>query len=1159
MAELLKASDLIDIYTRQDKTSQIISVLGSELNPETGEQRITNNEQRIFLKGLIGSSYSLISASIFKALPFLQLHIISDKESAAFFFNDIENLLGEQDMPYEKKRILYFPASYKKHYDFENTDNANVLLRSEVINRLNNLKEPVLIVTYPEAICEKVITKQYLTRNTLSLNIGDKVNIDFITDVLVEYGFERVDFVVEPGQFTIRGGIIDVYSYANDYPYRIEFTGDSIESLRTFNAVSQLSVQRLKDITVVPNLDVDSLHATSINKESFFKYLPNNSVLWIEDITDTADLINSEFEKVTELYSKIKNTDLHLKPADLLLQSKEFISSIFDFNIIETGKKSFFKLNDQQTIPNSQFLILNYEIQPQPSFNKKFELLIEDLYTNTANKISNIILSDTSKQAERLYTIIKDISARLHNNKLPDYRIIDLSLHEGFIDAEAKIACYTDHQLFERYHRYRLHDSFSGKEALSVKELYGLKPGDYVTHIDHGIGRFAGLEKIEANGREQEAIRLVYKDGDILYISIHSLHRISKYLGSEGKEPVLNRLGSNAWNTLKNKTKNKVKDIAKDLIKLYAERKATQGFAFSPDTYLQTELEASFIYEDTPDQIKSTADVKRDMEAENPMDRLICGDVGFGKTEVAIRAAFKAVADSRQVALLVPTTILALQHYNTFRDRLHELPCRVEYISRFRSAKAIHHVLKELEEGKVDIIIGTHKLLGKEIKFKELGLMIIDEEQKFGVAAKEKLKKLKINVDTLTLTATPIPRTLQFSLMGARDLSVISTAPHNRFPIHTELHVFNEEIIRDAITYEIARGGQVFLVHNRVQNIDEIAAIVKRLCPDVKVAVGHGQMKGHVLEQVMIDFIEGDFDVLVATTIVENGLDIPNANTIIINEAHHFGLSDLHQLRGRVGRSNKKAFCYLLAPPVSLLTDDARKRLKAIEEFTELGSGFNIAMRDLDIRGAGNILGAEQSGFISDVGFETYQKILDEAIDELKESEFKDLYKEDNNEQRITNNEQRIGNFVRDCVIETDLSILIPDDYVNSITERLNLYKELDNLEDEKNLEEYEKRLIDRFGPLPFETLELINTIRLRWMAKSTGFEKIVLKNDKFIGYFISNQESPYYSSDKFTKVLEFVKNNPKSLQFRQVNTRLSLSFSNVKCVDDALKVLSTI
>ena len=1141
--EIKKPSDLINLYASQTNTASIL------------EKLLAEERARIWLKGMIGSSISLLSAAVFRTLNIVQLHILSDKEEAAYFLNDLENLFDELELPYEKKRILFYPTSYKKHYDYESIENANVLLRTEVINKLSNLKEGIVIVTYPEALTEKIVTKQYLSRNTLLLSRADKVNIDFITDVLVEYGFERVDFVVEPGEFTIRGGIIDVYSFANDYPYRIEFAGDSIESLRTFDTVTQLSVQRLKDISIVPNLEERVINE---KKETFFNLLPANAELWIDDIHNSADFIDKEFEKASAKYADLKTKEIFSKPEDLLEKGRDFLRDILDFKIIETGNKSFF-INFEQRTTNNEQLVLDYDVKPQPSFNKKFELFIDELISNAKHNISNLVLSDTPKQAERIYSIIKDISAREKFTELPNYQIINLSLNQGFIDFKANIACYTDHQLFERYHRFRLKESFSGKEAFTVKELYGLKPGDYVTHIDHGIGRFAGLEKIDVNGREQEAIRLVYKDGDILYISIHSLHRISKYVGKDGTEPTLNRLGSNTWTNLKNKTKQKVKDIAKDLIKLYAERRASEGFAFAPDTYLQTELEASFIYEDTPDQIKCTAEVKRDMEADFPMDRLICGDVGFGKTEVAVRAAFKSVADSKQVALLVPTTILALQHYNTFRERLHELPCRVEYISRFRSVKHIHQILKDLEEGKVDIIIGTHKLLGKDIKFKDLGLLIVDEEQKFGVAAKEKLKKIKVNVDTLTLTATPIPRTLQFSLMGARDLSVINTAPPNRFPIMTELHIFSEEIIRDAITYEVSRGGQVFFVHNRVQNIEEIAGIIHRVCPDVKVAIGHGQMHGDKLEKIIIDFIDGEYDVLVATTIIENGLDIPNANTIIINDAHHYGLSDMHQLRGRVGRSNKKAFCYLLAPPVSILTDDARKRLKAIEEFTDLGSGFNIAMRDLDIRGAGNILGAEQSGFISDIGFETYQKILNEALDELRESEYK-------NEQLITSdpdlptpNSQLPTNFVRDCIIETDLSILIPDDYISNITERLNLYKELDNIEDEKNLEEYEKRLIDRFGTLPKETLELLNTIRLRWMAKATGFEKIVLKNNKFIGYFVSNQDSLYYQSAKFSRVLEFVKNNPRTLQFKQVGTKLSLSFINVKCVDDALKVISGI
>jgi transcription-repair coupling factor (superfamily II helicase) len=768
-----------------------------------------------------------------------------------------------------------------------------------------------------------------------------------------------------------------------------------------------------------------------------------------------------------------------------------------------------------------------------------------ELKLNTTGEIKNILLADSPKQVERIYTILDDLE-KSHPDENPlDFACIHLSLHEGFVCKDIGIACYTDHQLFDRYHKFRLKESFSGKQALTLKEMYDLKPGDYVTHIDHGVGRFDGLEKINNNGKWQEAIRIIYQNDDLLYISIHALHRISKYSGKEGHVPSMDRLGSNNWNKLKAKTKARVKDIARDLIKLYAERRSAKGFAFTPDTYLQHELEASFIYEDTPDQVKSTLDVKKDMEADHPMDRLICGDVGFGKTEIAIRAAFKAVADSKQVAILVPTTVLAVQHFKTFSDRLKTLPCRVDYINRFKSTQQQNETLKDLEAGKIDILIGTHRLLSADVKFKDLGLMIIDEEQKFGVSAKEKLKKLRVNVDTLILTATPIPRTLQFSMMGARDMSIISTPPPNRYPVQTEVHVFNEEIVRDAISYELSRGGQVFFVNNRIQNLVDLAAIIKKLVPDARVGVGHGQMEGHQLEKVMLGFVEGDFDVLVSTTIVESGLDIPNANTIIINDAQNYGLSDLHQLRGRVGRSNRKAFCYLLAPPLSILSDEARKRLKAIEEFAEIGSGFNIAMRDLDIRGAGNILGAEQSGFITEIGFEMYQKILDEAMHELKLAEYSDLYADELDTK-----------YVKECQIETDLEILIPDAYISNITERLSLYKELDNIETEEELMAFQEKLIDRFGPVPTETQELLSALRLRMLARTIGFEKLILRNQLMTGHFISNETSAYYQSEIFTAVLKYVQTHTNSCRMKEGSGKLSITFQRVSNVSDALKIL---
>ncbi|MBK7214343.1 MAG: transcription-repair coupling factor [Bacteroidales bacterium] len=884
----------------------------------------------------------------------------------------------------------------------------------------------------------------------------------------------------------------------------------------------------------MPNVQDRQLHE---KREPFPEFLPEGAVLWMADTSLTLDKLEAELEKAKKVFSSLEGPIKHLEPEELFTGREGFQRLISRFPVIEYGNRPMFSGSK-----------INFTTSPQPSFNKNFDLLLSNLSEHSALGIRNIILADSPKQVERIYTILDDLSKNRDLEEQPDVAVLNLSLHEGFIDKDRKLACYTDHQIFERYHKFQLTESFSGKQALTLKELYDLKPGDFVTHIDHGVGRYDGLEKINNNGKWQEAIRIIYSHDDLLYVSIHSLHRISKYSGKEGYLPSLDRLGSNAWNKLKAKTKARVKDIAKDLIKLYAERRATNGFAYSPDTYLQHELEASFIYEDTPDQVTCTQDVKKDLEAPHPMDRLVCGDVGFGKTEIAVRAAFKAVTDSKQVALLVPTTILALQHYKTFRARLKEFPCRVDYINRFRTPQEQKQLLKELEEGKIDILIGTHRLLSADVKFKDLGLIIIDEEQKFGVSAKEKLKHLKVSVDTLTLTATPIPRTLQFSLMGARDLSVINTPPPNRYPVQTELHTFNEDIIRDAIHYELSRGGQVFFVNNRIQNILEIAGVVSRIIPDARIAVGHGQMEGHKLEKVMLGFVEGDFDVLISTTIVESGLDIPNANTIIINDAHHYGLSDLHQLRGRVGRANRKAFCYLLAPPTSVLTDEARKRLKAIEEFSEIGSGFNIAMRDLDIRGAGNILGAEQSGFITEIGYEMYQKILDEALHELKIAEFSDLYVEEKQRE-----------FVRECTLETDLEILIPDDYIANITERLSLYKELDSTDSEDSLLAFQNRMIDRFGPIPQETQELFNAVRIRRLAKELGMEKLVLRNGLMSGYFVSDQESAYYQTELFTAVLKYVQANPRGCKMKENAGKLSITIYGIDSVLKGLGILRSI
>jgi len=1116
----LKIPDLISFYVQDPRCGEIVSTMQAE------------GLSRILLKGMVGSVRAFVASSVYRQCKGVHLFVLPDNETAAYFFNDLEQIMEEKEITSEKRKVLFFPSSFKRGIETGIKDNQGRLSRTEVLNRLSRKTAKALIITYPEAISEKVVNKKYLEKNTLKLSVGELVNMDFVLDLLLEYEFERTDFVVEPGQFSLRGGLIDVYSFSSDRPYRIEFSGDRVATLRTFDPSSQLSIEKKEEITIVPDVRVNPLK--KIPYEGILAFLPADSVIWLDDISFIADRMDK------------------LPASKLLLPGKEFLKLLLDFTTIELGGQMFFKSGKE----------IVFNTSPQPSFNKNFDILFGDLRKKTDDGYANFLLADNPKQAERLHSILEDLQSRPavdeHELSITRYasRVTDrnmlttltFSLHEGFIDSDLKIACYTDHQIFERYHRFHLRDGYAEKEALTLKELYDLKPGDWVTHIDHGIGRFDGLEKIVNNGKEQEAMRLIYKNDDLLYVSIYSLHRISKYIAKEGTAPTLNRLGSDAWNKLKNKTKSRVKDIAKDLINLYARRRAVDGFACSPDTYLQTELEASFIYEDTPDQLKATLDVKKDLEASFPMDRLICGDVGFGKTEIAIRAAFKVVAESRQVAVLVPTTILALQHFKTFSDRLHDFPCTVDYINRFKPARKQTRIRKELAEGKIDILIGTHRMLSKDIKFKDLGLLIIDEEQKFGVAAKEKIKQLRLDVDTLTLTATPIPRTLQFSMMGARDLSIINTPPPNRYPVQTEIHPFGEEIIRDAINFEISRGGQVFFVNTRVRNIMDVAGMIQRAVPKAKTAIAHGQMEGVKLEKVMVDFIEGEYDVLVATTIIESGLDIPNVNTIIINDAHHYGLSDLHQLRGRVGRSNKKAFCYLLAPPKSALTDEAWKRLRAIEEFAGLGSGFSIAMRDLDIRGAGNILGAEQSGFISEIGFEMYQKILDEALLELKETEFKDMFREEVAKE-----------YVKDCVIETDLEILIPDHYLSNITERLNLYKELDSIETEENLEKFRERLTDRFGPIPGQTESLINTIRLRWLARSIGFEKLVLRNNRLTAYFISNPDSSYYQSERFTQILEFIKKNPVYCTMKEEKEKLFLLFQEIPSIEKAIEKINPV
>ncbi|MCB0641658.1 MAG: transcription-repair coupling factor, partial [Phaeodactylibacter sp.] len=972
----------------------------------------------------------------------------------------------------------------------------------------------------------------------LEIEKGEEIDVDFMIETLVEYGFKREDFVYEPGQFSIRGGIIDIFSYGNEYPYRVELFDEEVESIRTFDPTSQLSVRTIAKVSIVPNINTQFEQE---QKVSLFQVLSEDTVVWVKDFQLLMDKLQTCFEKAAEFAKSISALD----KSDLaeIFRDRAFIRPNEVLEDI-TDRKVVTYSDARPPIEIEKRILFNGK--PQPSFNKNFQLLIDNLNDNSAKGIENYIFSESTKQIERFYAIFKDLDANVH------FHPINAAISNGFVDLDLKVACYTDHEIFQRFHRYKLRQGFSKDKALNLRMLRELQPGDFVTHIDHGVGRYSGLEKININGHIQESVRLFYKNQDVLYVSINSLHKIAKYVGKEGASPKLSKLGSDAWKALKRKTKNKVKDIAGELIKLYAKRKATSGHAFPDDGYLQNELEASFIYEDTPDQLTATTDVKKDMMAPKPMDRLICGDVGFGKTEIAIRGAFKAVVGGKQVAILVPTTILALQHYKTFSDRLNEFGVTVDYVNRFRSAKEKKEIYQKLKDGSIDIVIGTHALLNKEVGFKDLGMLVIDEEQKFGVAAKEKLRRLKVYVDTLTLTATPIPRTLQFSLMAARDLSIIRTPPPNRQPIHTEVRIFNEELVKEAIYYEINRGGQVFFVHNRVKTLLDMAALIRRLCPDVDLATAHGQMESKNLEKTLLEFIDRRYDVLVCTNIIETGLDIPNANTIIINNAHQFGMSDLHQLRGRVGRSNKKAFCYLFSPPQSVLTADARKRLRTLEEFSDLGSGFNIAMRDLDIRGAGNLLGGEQSGFISDIGYETYQKILEEAIQELKEQEFKDLFKEELEQKRA---------YVRDVQIDTDDEMHIPDDYVNNIQERLNLYTELDAIEKEEELLAFRDKLRDRFGRVPKQVDKLFAGLRLRWVCKELGFERLILKNNKLRCYFIENAQSPYYDTVFFQRLFQYIgKEGARSgLQFKQSSKHLIMVRENVTSLDKCYKVLNNI
>jgi len=1064
--------------------------------------------------------------SLFKAHPNTHILVMNDADEAAYLYNDLKIMLSDEE-------VFFFPSSFKRAIKLSQLDAANEILRTEVLNRLANNTSPSVVVTYPESLVQKVISVQGMRTKMLRIRVGENLSIDFVVEILLDFGFERVDFVYEPGQFSVRGGIVDIFSFAFELPYRCDFFGDDIETIRVFDIETQLSQEKKDEIIIVPDLHRD----TTSPHVSFFEFIDSKSWLTFSNVTFVRERINQLYDEalVKANAGEHKTSGLHKTQ----ITGDEFIKLAEPFRKMEWGERAYFQ--HKTTV--------SFNTSPQPIFHKNFDLVSDNLKKWLHDGYKIYILSDSIKQIDRINAIFTD-----RGDEIP-FLPVKFTLHEGFIDHDLSLLCYTDHQIFDRFHKFQLKTDKTrlGKVVMTLKELNQFQIGDYMVHVDHGVGTFGGLIRTNVNGKMQEMVKLVYKDDDIIFVSIHALHRISKYKGKEGEAPRINKLGSGAWERLKERTKSKVKDIARDLIKLYAKRKAEQGFQYSPDSYLQQELEASFVYEDTPDQVKATADVKKDMESQLPMDRLVCGDVGFGKTEVAIRAAFKAVTDSKQVAVLVPTTVLALQHYNTFKDRLRDFPCTIEYLSRARSAKQTKEVLDRLTKGEIDILIGTHKLVGKSVKFKDLGLLIIDEEQKFGVTVKEKLKDMKANVDTLTMTATPIPRTLQFSLMGARDLSIINTPPPNRYPIQTEVHLFDEDVIREAIQLEMNRNGQVFFVNNRIQSIYAIEALIKRLVPGCRVAVGHGQMPPEQLEEIIVDFIDYEYDVLVATTIIESGIDIPNVNTIIINNAHTFGLSDLHQLRGRVGRSNRKAFCYLLSPEMSLLTPEARRRLQAIETFAELGSGFNISMQDLDIRGAGNMLGAEQSGFIADLGYETYQKILNEAVLELKDEEFADLYADERAESKATNV------FVNDCQIDSDLEIMFSADYIENVSERISLYRELDSIEDEAGLQEYEKRLEDRFGKIPPEGQSLILVVKLRWLAMRFGVEKLVLKNEHMTAFLVSNPQSSYYQSEVFGLLLKYMTTHPRKCQLREKNLRRSVVFSDVKTVEKAYETFNNI
>ena len=1091
------------------------------------------------LKGLLCSSSALVAVALIQQRQGDHIFVLPDGDSAAYCQNDLANVFGDD-------RVFFFPSSYKRMTAQMQPHEGNIILRTRTLEALlNPARTGMIIVTYPHALAEKVVSGDNLQRNTLQLRKGEKISIDFIRELLHEYNFTLCDFVYEPGQFSIRGSIVDIFSYSHHQPFRIDFFGDEVESIRSFDIDTQLSDTQLNNIHIIPYLGAEKHDS---GRTCFLHQFDTATIIWSDSLTLTLNEI-ARINANPPVNVLSGGEYVPFRASETFVDEKEVSSMIQRFCNIEFGDKYYFEKGEE----------LNFNTSRQPVFNKNFELLAQDIASHTERGYTVALMSENKKQFDRLRNIFNGITPKA------EFVAVSNIIHEGFIDHDLKLCLYTDHQIFDRYHKYRTAFALSPSKSLTLKELQGLHPGDYIVHIDHGVGVFGGLEKLNFNGKSQECIRLVYRDNDVLYISIHNLHKVSKFRGKDSEQPKLNKLGSPMWHNLKQNAKKKVKDIARDLILLYAKRREQKGFAFASDNFMQEELEASFIYEDTPDQLKATNAVKSGMESNLPMDHLVCGDVGFGKTEIAIRAAFKAASDNKQTAVLVPTTILALQHEQTFKERLEKFPCTIGSISRLKSAAQQRETLQKLSEGKIDVIIGTHKLLGKDVKFKDLGLLVIDEEQKFGVAAKEKLKALRVNVDTLTLTATPIPRTLQFSLMGVREMSIIATPPPNRHPIQTELNCFDKEIIREAIDYETSRGGQVFFIHNRVQSLREMELLIHSVCPEVSIAVVHGQMDGEALEKIMLDFINGDYNVLVSTAIIESGLDIPNANTIIINQAHLFGLSDLHQLRGRVGRSNKKAFCYLFTPPVTDLTPEARRRLRAIEEFSDLGSGFNIAMQDLDIRGAGNLMGAEQSGFIAEIGFETYHRILNEAMMELREEEgFKDIFKDHDAEiknQKIYTESVELSKiknpvFVSECQIDTDLELLFPETYIENVTERFRLYRELDNMDTEANLLNFEKELVDRFGEIPEPSRELIHVIRLRWLAARLGFEKITLRNEQLLVYFIGDQNSPYFASETFKKIIQYVQKNPRLFKVKEVKDKLAMNVSQVKNIWQAMEML---